>query len=85
MLMKKRGKGTDKKAAEAKKGSKQSNEENSKQKNGSGIKINKDIIELASGFTVKRVVSMVGMLGIDPLTKDEILEINRKLNKVKKK
>lgn len=57
----------------------------SQEKGDSSIKINKEIIEMASGFTVKRVFSMVGMLGIDPLTKEEMLEINRKLNKVRKK
>ena len=49
------------------------------------IKINKNIIKMVQGFTVKRALSMTGMLGIQPLTKEEMLEINRKLNKVRKK
>ena len=52
---------------------------------GTGMKINSSIVEMAKGFTVKRLVSMVPMLGIDPLTKEEILEMNVKLNKIKKK
>ena len=52
---------------------------------GSTMKINGTIIEMAKGFTVKRVISMLGMLGIEPMTKEEILAINTKLNKIKKK
>ena len=52
---------------------------------GTGMKINSSIVEMAKGFTVKRLVSMVSMLGIDPLTKEEILAMNVKLNKIKKK
>ena len=52
---------------------------------GSSIKFNKNIVKLAEGFTVKRIISMIGMMGIEPLTKEEILEINAKLNKIKKK
>ena len=40
---------------------------------------------MVQGFTVKRALSMAGMMGIKPLEKEEMLEINRKLNKVKKK
>ena len=49
------------------------------------IRINKNIIKMVQGFTVKRAVSMAGMMGIKPLTKEEILEINKKLNKVRRK
>ncbi|MBQ8279240.1 MAG: glycoside hydrolase family 2 protein [Roseburia sp.] len=52
---------------------------------GSGMKINSTIIDMAKGFTVKRIVSMVSMMGIDPMSKEEILAINAKLNKIKKK
>ena len=52
---------------------------------GSGIKINGTIVELAKGFTIKRILSMMGMLGKEVPTKDEMLELNRKLNKIKKK
>ena len=44
-----------------------------------------DLMKMASGFTVKRILSMMGTMGAEALTKEEILEINRKLNKIKKK
>ena len=40
----------------------------------------KNVYGLAAGFTVKRVFSMLG----GKFTKDQILEINTMLNKVKK-
>ena len=49
------------------------------------IKLNKNIIQMVQGFTVKRALSMTGMMGIKALTKEEMLEINRKLNKVKRR
>lgn len=39
---------------------------------------------MVQGFTVKRALSMVGMMGMEDVTKEEILSINRKLNKIKK-
>lgn len=44
-----------------------------------------DMMKMMSGFTVKRLLSMMGTAGAKPLTKEEMLEINRKLNKIKKK
>ena len=44
-----------------------------------------DLMKMMSGFTVKRLLSMMGTAGAKPLTKEEMLEINRKLNKIKKK
>ena len=49
------------------------------------IKLNKNIIRMVQGFTVKRAISMAGMMGIKPLSKEEMLDINRKLNKVRRK
>lgn len=46
-----------------------------------GMKINKSIIEMGKGFSVKRVCMMAGGL----FTKEQILEINASLNKIKKK
>ncbi|MBQ3128935.1 MAG: glycoside hydrolase family 2 protein [Clostridia bacterium] len=52
----------------------------------SGVKISKSMLkglyDMASGFTVKRVFSMVGG---GKFTKEQILEVNAILNKVKKK
>ena len=49
------------------------------------IKLNKNIIIMVQGFTVKRALSMAGMMGIEALSKAEMLEINKKLNRIKKK
>lgn len=46
-----------------------------------GFKPNKAMIEMAKGFTIKRVFSMVG----GKFSKEQILSVNKKLNKVKKK
>ena len=47
----------------------------------SGFKINKTMIEMAKGFTIKRVIMMIG----GGFSKEQILKINAMLNKVKKK
>ena len=56
-----------------------------KASDGHTIKINKGIFELAKGFTVKRILSMMGMLGKEVPTREEMLALNAKLNKIKKK
>ncbi len=45
----------------------------------------KEMLGFLSGFTVKRLLSMFGAMGAKPLTKDEMLMLNGKLNKIKKK
>ncbi len=52
---------------------------------GSGIKLNSTILDMAKGFTVKRILSMVGLMGQETPSKEEMLAINKKLNKIKKK
>lgn len=53
---------------------------------GAGIDMkDENIMKMMSGFTMKRIFSMMGTAGAKPLTKEEILDINRKLNKIKKK
>ena len=51
----------------------------------SGIKINKSMIQslygMVKGFTIKRAFMMMG----NKFTKEQILEVNAMLNKVKKK
>lgn len=47
---------------------------------GMGFTINKTMLELAKGFTVKRAFMMLG----GRFSKDEILQVNAMLNKVKK-
>lgn len=46
-----------------------------------GFKPNKTMLEMAKGFSLKRALSMIG----GNVTKEEILKINKKLNKIKKK
>ena len=45
-----------------------------------GFSINKTMIDMAKGFSVKRVLMMLG----GKFTKEQILEINAQLNKIKK-
>ncbi len=46
---------------------------------------NADMMGFLGGFTVKRLLSMMGTMGAKPLTRDQMLEFNAKLNKIKKK
>jgi len=45
---------------------------------------NKEMLNFLGGFTVKRLMSMMGTMGAEPLTKEQMLEFNAKLNKIKK-
>ena len=63
----------------------ESNRKKEKESSTMGFKINKDLIEMAKGFTVKRIMSMNPMMTGNPATKEEMLAINAKLNKIKKK
>lgn len=49
-----------------------------------GLQLNEGMIRMMSGFTVKRMLSMLGTAGLEPLTAEEILEINRRLNQIRK-
>ena len=44
-----------------------------------------EMMSFLGGFTVKRLLSMMGTMGAKPLTRDEMLAFNAKLNKIKKK
>ena len=46
-----------------------------------GFKINKTMLDIAKGFALKRAFSMLG----GEFTKEQILTINKRLNKIKKK
>ena len=46
-----------------------------------GFKFNKSMVEIAKGFTIKRAFMMLG----GRFTKEQILEVNAALNKIKKK
>ena len=52
--------------------------------NSMGIEINEGMIEMLAGFTVLRLINMGGGLMGVTMTKEDLLEINAKLNKIKK-
>lgn len=62
-----------------------SKDEKSKKSGGgfsvAGFKINKTMLDIAKGFALKRAFSMLG----GKFTKEQILGLNKKLNKIKKK
>lgn len=50
-----------------------------------GFEVSADMMKMMNGFTVKRILSMLGTAGVDvKLTKEDMLAINEKLNKIKK-
>ena len=51
-------------------------------KNKSGFQINEGMMQMVGSFTILRISSMGGMVGIE-FTKEELLDMNRKLNKIK--
>lgn len=64
-----------------KKSSKSQNSEKGDSASFAGFKLNKGMLELAKSFTIKRILMMLG----DTFTKEQILEVNTMLNKIKKK
>ena len=48
-----------------------------------GFEMNDAMMRMLGGFTVLRLSGMIGTMGIN-LTKDDLLELNSKLNKIKK-
>ena len=45
---------------------------------------NSEMMGFLGGFTVKRLLSMMGTMGAKPLTKEQMLKFNAKLNEIKK-
>ena len=66
------------------------NKKGEKEKKSGGFEVNlKDaagsgLMDMMGGFTVLRLSSMMGMMNIS-FTKEELLKINKKLNRIKKK
>ncbi len=50
----------------------------------SGFKITPDLMKMLGGFSILRASSMMGMINLS-VTKEQLLDINKKLNKIKKK
>ncbi len=48
-----------------------------------GFELSDDMMQMMGGFTVLRMSSMSGMMGIN-FTKEDLLEMNRQLNKIRK-
>jgi hypothetical protein len=48
-----------------------------------GFEMNDDMMQMMGGFTFLRLAGMIGTMGIN-LTKEQLLDINAKLNKIKK-
>ena len=48
------------------------------------FEMNKDaMMQMLGGFTILRLTGMIGMVGVE-LTKEDLLALNKKLNKVRK-
>ncbi len=53
------------------------------EKKGAGFELNADMMKMMGSFTVLRLLSMAGVSGFKP-SKEELLELNAQLNKIKK-
>ena len=49
-----------------------------------GFELGDEMMQMLGGFTLLRLSGMVGMMGVT-LTKEDLLKINKKLNRIKKK
>lgn len=49
-----------------------------------GMMKNKGIMQMMGSFTVKRMVSMMQTAGLPPMKKEDILKLNKKLNRIRK-
>ena len=48
-----------------------------------GFDVTPDMMQMMNGFTVLRLTSMLGMMNLK-FTKEELLKMNKQLNKIKK-
>ena len=60
---------------------KQIKKSHSSGKNKSGFQINEGMMQMVGSFTILRISSMGGMVGLE-FTKKELLDINKKLNRI---
>ena len=63
--------------------SKSKEEKKSKKTQAMGFEIGADMMQMMGGFTVLRLTGLIGMLNIT-FTKEELLKLNKQLNKIKK-
>ncbi len=55
-----------------------------KESSSEGFTLSGDMLKMLGSFSVKRMLKMLGTMGVKALTAEEILDINRKLNRIKK-
>ena len=55
-----------------------------KSKEKSGFEMTPDMMQMMGSFTILRLTGLVSMVGVE-FTKEELLKLNAKLNKIKKK
>ena len=53
-------------------------------KQAAGFELNEDMMQMMGGFTLLRMTSMMGMMNVS-FTKEELLKLNKKLNRIKAK
>ena len=53
-------------------------------KQAAGFELSDDLMQMMGGFTLLRMTSMMGMMNVS-FTKEELLKLNKKLNRIKKK
>ncbi len=49
-----------------------------------GFEVGAEMMQMLGGFTVLRLTSMLGMLNVPALTKEELLKMNKDLNKIRR-
>ena len=57
--------------------------EKGKKTKAAGFELGPEVMQMMGGFTVLRMTSMLGMINVN-LTKEELLKMNKKLNKIRK-
>ena len=62
----------------------QGDKKDGKKKEVAGFELNEDMMQMMGGFTLLRMTSMIGMMNVT-FTKEELLKLNKKLIKIKKK
>ena len=60
---------------------KQMKKKESTGENAGGFTLNENLLKMAGSFTILRMSSMGGMVGIE-FTKEQLLDMNAKLNKI---
>lgn len=55
-----------------------------REKKAAGFDVNASMLQMLGGFIVLRLTSMIGMVNIN-FTKEELLEMNKQLDKIKNK